>query len=73
MPVGHVLMVDKIKVKQVLQWCPANNTIIGLCQEHSEGHTLTFNHLDDAKVICEDLANDVVHIGTEVSQATKNI
>ena len=72
MPVGHVLMVDKIKVKQVLQWCPANNTIIGLCWEHSEGHTLTFNHLDDAKVICEDLVNNVVHISTEVSQATKN-
>jgi len=69
--IGHVLMVDEIKVEQALCWCPANNAIIGLCWEHSEGHTLTFDHLDDANVICEDLANNVVHVGMEVSQVNK--
>ena len=61
-PIGHVLMVDEIKVEQALHWCPANNAIIGLCWEHSEGHTLTFDCLDDA---------NVVHVGMEVSQVNK--
>ena len=69
--IGHVLMVDEIKVEQALCWCPANNAIIGLCWEHSEGHTLTFDHLDDANVVCEDLANNIVHVGMEVSQVNK--
>ncbi|KAF8330036.1 uncharacterized protein EI90DRAFT_2996770 [Cantharellus anzutake] len=64
---GLVCMFDEIKVEEGLDWCPRTNSIIGLCREHSgpEGHI--FTNLDDAQVICEDLREKKVHLGTEAT------
>ena len=65
---GIVCMVDEIKVEETLDWCPHTNNIIGLCCEHSQMLGHKFNHIDDAHSVCDNLANQKVHFGTEVHQ-----
>ncbi|KAF8319554.1 uncharacterized protein EI90DRAFT_2940187, partial [Cantharellus anzutake] len=65
--VGLVCMFDEIKVKEGLDWCPWTNSVIGLCREHSSSCPYTFHNLDDAQVICEELSEKRIHLGTEAT------
>ena len=62
--VGLICMFDEIKVEEGLDWCPQTNSIIGLCWEHSSPSLYIFSNLDDAQVICEDLQEQHIHLGT---------
>ena len=63
---GQVLMINEIKLEENLQWDSTSNCILGLCWEHSHGHTHQFNKIDDAEVICDDLENGWIHLASEV-------
>ena len=66
---GVVCMFDEIKVEEILEWCPAMNSVIGLCQEHSGQSPPVFNNIDNAHVMFDDLVKGRVHFGTEVCLA----
>jgi len=63
---GVVCMFDEIKVKELLDWCPATNSVIGLCREHSGQSPPIFNNIDDVHVMFNDLVKGRVHVRTEV-------
>ena len=52
--VGIVCMVDEIKVKETLDWCPPTSKILGLCHEHSPPIAHVFYNLDDMHGIFND-------------------
>jgi hypothetical protein len=66
-PLGHVLMVDELAVECRLCYDPENDTILGLCQEHSKDYNLKFESHDEAHLVLEGIHSDKLHFSSEVS------
>lgn len=64
---GCILMVDELATESRLRYDAANNTILGVCREHSRGYTVTFNGLEEADVLLKGLQDHKVHFASEVS------
>ena len=43
----NVIKMDEIAVKSRLRWNNADDKIYGLCYEHSQGHSMSFDSMDD--------------------------
>ena len=52
---------DEIATDSRLRWCSKDNKILGLCHQHSHGHNMSFNTMDDAIVIRDLLESGVIH------------
>lgn len=63
---GCILMVDELATESRLRYDAVNNTILGVCWEHSRGYTFTFNGLEEAKVLLKGLQDQKIHFASEV-------
>jgi hypothetical protein len=61
-------MVDEIKVEGRMRWDPRSNMILGICREHSATYDLEFHSIKEAEALHAGLANDKVHLASEVCE-----
>ncbi|KAJ6576734.1 hypothetical protein B0H10DRAFT_1666130, partial [Mycena sp. CBHHK59/15] len=63
---GFQIMVDEIKVEGRMRWAPRSNMILGLCREHSANFELEFFGIEQAEALHAGLANNDIHLASEV-------
>ncbi|GJJ15796.1 hypothetical protein Clacol_010074 [Clathrus columnatus] len=64
---GYILMIDELATESRLRYDAVNNTILGVCQEHSRGYTFTFNGLEEADVLLKGLQDQKIHFSSEAT------
>jgi hypothetical protein len=70
---GYVLMIDKIKVEERMQWDLSTNRILGLCQGHTECMSLEFCSISDAEALVHGILCREVHHASKVCPCLINI
>ncbi|KAF6764585.1 hypothetical protein DFP72DRAFT_1059553 [Ephemerocybe angulata] len=63
--VGQNLMIDGIATEQVPRYDEKNNTVVGLCKEHSTGQKKTIDGLADIEALRKGLQDDNWHYAKE--------
>jgi hypothetical protein len=63
---GYQLMADEIKLEERLRWEARTNEILGVCREHSGPFSLEFCTMDQPNTLIQGIADDEVHMATEV-------
>ncbi len=63
----YVLMFNEIKIEEIVHYSVANNHIVGVCCEHSDGFGLRYSSVHEASQLFEGVKEGKVHIATEVS------
>jgi hypothetical protein len=61
-----VLMIDEIATEKRLRWDPRTNQILGLCREHGECVSVSFNSVEDVEELMKALEEGRVHYASEV-------
>ena len=64
---AYVLMFDEIKIEEIVRYSTADNHIIGVCREHSDGFGLQYSSAHEASRLFEGVKEGKVHIAMEVS------
>lgn len=65
---GYVLMIDEIAIEQRTRWDPTNNSILGVCREHSAHINLDFCSINDVKILFREILEGKSHYAKEVRE-----
>ena len=63
----YSLEIDELKIETRLRYEATSNSILGTCREHSGGHNLIFESIDEADLILAGLRDGSLHFAEEVS------
>lgn len=64
---GFQMMADEIKTETRMRWDARTNMILGICREHGKTYGLEFKSMAQAFALRDGIANNKVHLATEVS------
>jgi len=64
---GFQMMADEIKTETRMRWDACTNMILGICQEHGKTYGLEFKSMAQAFALRDGIADNKVHLATEVS------
>jgi hypothetical protein len=64
--VHQVIMLDELAIEKRVWWDDSHNKFQGTCREHNHRIPLDFTSERELNLLCEAIANDEVHLATEV-------
>ena len=64
--VHQVLMLNELAIEKCVWWDNLHNKFQGTCHEHNNCIPLDFTSERELNILCEAIANDEVHLATEV-------
>ena len=64
--VHQVLMLDELAIEKRVRWDDLHNKFQGTCREHNNRIPLDFTSERELDILCEAIANNEVHLATEV-------
>ena len=64
---GFQMMANEIKIETRTRWDARINMILGICREHGKTYRLEFKSMAQAFVLRDGIADNKVHLATEVS------
>lgn len=64
--VHQVLMFDELAIEKCVRWDNLHNKFQGTCRKHNNRIPLDFTSERELDILCEAIANNEVHLVTEV-------